>query len=959
MELGSQTLTLSFGDRMLEDVLAELVYRRHQLGPVPEGLCMQLCQVQPAPSQGRRELIVLLFCRATDGTYPIVCDGRDVGGHIWVAALDATVPFGALAESGCVPFLDGLPCPASPQLYPGAMVTLRSAHSGGRPLMMPVSAWWTVHPFSALIASPVPFPAVAPGSLGFQNAAIREAFNALLEVRIARGFALFEGRVAIFGPGSSLVFATGQEEPTAERIANDLSVYLLRTFGPGQVVFTRLHLANCALFVYRPASLRSELSLCLHSLGGGYVLRVVPTADLRTVQEPIFLFPGIDTMVAQVHEAEPHDDQSVDSDHEVQPAVPSAPAQPDVENSGIPAADRSSCPNAESGTSLAQVAFVRRMPRMPSPRCSLPSRPTVCEPVRDAEPQDAYATFALGDPRGSASSSDDSRRSSALSHLIMQEVPQYPMADVRVADARLVVGNGIPGPVPFTIFDVVRTISSDSYDPRTGVQDAIGRAIANAPFAPITWHFPALEVAPFPCPQVLLCRYFEQSTVIVDLRDCSLGLHVLEIDHAVDPLGLLGPELQTQLGPRVRSRAVQATLNGGSWNFGFIRWLRNGDVVVWRPIPASAILVPQGLRVPRTIARTLHDVYPLFSMLTLSSSGRPTTTVLLDSYNLAAALDAARARHILQPHVQIAAGQLDRVVCSRVQPQPDGKRLIVHCLTYSSSVRSPTILLDLRALGGSFGAVVSNALLHLDQVLTGIQCFVNGVLCRHPTPVFNGDLVVFVPIGGSPAPTVATHTLWPLFQALNFISAPCPVPRATLAEALAGPTVGVVAWGRQLRERARIETEGGHSELLIFTPAGVLQAAVTDTPPSAAQVAHALGSALADLLGAGTVSDVQRAFGDRSVFIFRPDALDIRLTIAIRQDGGSLLAIVLSRPEYMTSGSFFAASHSVSAEDQAHVDPGSVPVLWPNATGSLDFYMRLRRMLTLLLLQRPPNLSRV
>ena len=209
---------------MLEDVLAELVYRRHQLGAVPEGLCIQLCQVQPAPSQGRRELIVLLFCQATDGTFPIVCDGRDVGGHIWVAALDAAVPFGALAESGCAPFLDGLPCPASPQLYPGAMVTLRSTHSAGRPNMMPVSAWWTVHPFSALISSPVPFPSVTAGSLGFQNAAIREAYNALLDVRIARGFALFEGRVAIFGPGSTLVFAAGQEEPTAARIASDLCV---------------------------------------------------------------------------------------------------------------------------------------------------------------------------------------------------------------------------------------------------------------------------------------------------------------------------------------------------------------------------------------------------------------------------------------------------------------------------------------------------------------------------------------------------------------------------------------------------------------------------------------------------------------------------------------------------------------------------------------------------------------
>ena len=205
-----------------------------------------------------------------------------------------------------------------------------------------------------------------------------------------------------------------------------------------------------------------------------------------------------------------------------------------------------------------------------------------------------------------------------------------------------------------------------------------------------------------------------------------------------------------------------------------------------------------------------------------------------------------------------------------MQPQPDGKRLTVHCLTCSSSARSPTILLDLRALGGAFGAVVSNALLHLDQILTGIQCFVNGVLRRHPTPVFSGDLVVFVPTGSSPAPTVATHTRWPLFQALNFISAPCLVPRATLAEALAGPTVGVVAWGRLLRDRASAETDGGHSEILLFTPARVLKAAVSDTPPTAAQVSRALGPVLADLLGAGTVSDAQQAFGDRSVFIFRP-----------------------------------------------------------------------------------------
>ena len=207
----------------------------------------------------------------------------------------------------------------------------------------------------------MPFPAVAPGSLGFHNAAIREAFNALLDVIIARGFALFEGRVAIFGPGSSLVFAAGQEEPTAERIANDLRVYLLRTFGPGQVVFTRLHLANCALFVYRPASLRSELSLCLHSLGGGYVLRVVPTADLRAIQEPIFLFPGINTPVAHVQEANPAGEPTLEAEQVTQPAGSFPSTLPGREGGDTPMASGSSRPDTRSGTSLAQALDVGRL----------------------------------------------------------------------------------------------------------------------------------------------------------------------------------------------------------------------------------------------------------------------------------------------------------------------------------------------------------------------------------------------------------------------------------------------------------------------------------------------------------------------------------------------------------------------------------------------------------------------
>ena len=379
------------------------------------------------------------------------------------------------------------------------------------------------------------------------------------------------------------------------------------------------------------------------------------------------------------------------------------------------------------------------------------------------------------------------------------------------------------------------------------------------------------------------------------------------------------------------------------------RWLRSGDVVVWRPIPASAVLVPQGIRVPRTVAQTSHDVYPLYSTLTLSSSGRPTTTVFFESANLASALDAARTRHILQPHVAMAAGQLDRVVCSRVQPRPDGKSLRIHCLTYSSSVRSPTILLDLRALGGAFGAVVSNALLHLDQVLTGIHCFVNGVLRTHATPVFNGDLVAFVVAGGNPGPHVATHTLWPLSISSRHLAL---CPELLWRRRLLGqPSVWWLgAWGRHLRERARVKNEGGHSEFLVFTLAGVLRAAVSDTPPMAEGV-RVLGPVLANLLGAGTVSDALAAFDARSIFIFRPGALGIKLTIAIRQDRGSLLAVVLTRPEYLSAGSFFAVSHSVSAEDQARVEAGPDLVLWPNATRSLDFCRR-RQMSLLVSLPR-------
>ena len=317
-----------------------------------------------------------------------------------------------------MPFLDGLPCPASPQLYAGAMITLRAAHSDGRPRMMPISAWWTVHPFSALLASPVSFPSVAPESVGFQNAAIREAFTTLLDIRIARGFALFEGRVAIFGPSGALVFASGQDTPTAERLAHDLSVYLLRSF---EISFTRLFLANCALFVYRPASLGSEFSVCLHNLGGGYVLRVVPTADLRTIQEPIFLFPRIDSPVAHVSDAEASDGAVID-DH--------AAATSEVAPGGAGPSQAASSSSGPAGTSLAQTSFARRQPRRPSPRCQLLAGPPACHGNPDAGPQDAYASFAFGDPTRSASGSDDSRRSSAMSYLCMQEVPQFPTADV-------------------------------------------------------------------------------------------------------------------------------------------------------------------------------------------------------------------------------------------------------------------------------------------------------------------------------------------------------------------------------------------------------------------------------------------------------------------------------------------------------------------------------------------------
>ena len=49
--------------------------------------------------------------------------------------------------------------------------------------------------------------------------------------------------------------------------------------------------------------------------------------------------------------------------------------------------------------------------------------------------------------------------------------------------------------------------------------------------------------------------------------------------------------------------------------------------------------------------------------------------------------------------------------------------------------------------------------------------------------------------------------------------------------------------------------------------------------------------------------------------------------------------MVLSRPEYMAMGDCFAASHSVSAEEQARIDHGLAPVLWPDAPAPWIFIM--------------------
>ena len=142
------------------------------------------------------------------------------------------------------------------------------------------------------------------------------------------------------------------------------------------------------------------------------MLRVVPTADLRTIQEPIFLFHGIDSPVAQVSAAEATDEAATGHAGPAHAAVTSEGASG---SDGPPQAASSSA--GPAGTSLAQTSFARRQPRSPSPRCRLPAGLSACDVDPNESPKDAYAAFAFGDPRGSASSSDESRRSSAMSYL--------------------------------------------------------------------------------------------------------------------------------------------------------------------------------------------------------------------------------------------------------------------------------------------------------------------------------------------------------------------------------------------------------------------------------------------------------------------------------------------------------------------------------------------------------------
>ena len=441
-------------------------------------------------------------------------------------------------------------------------------------------------------------------------------------------------------------------------------------------------------------------------------------------------------------------------------------------------------------------------------------------------------------------------------------------------------------PFEFVTFDIARGPLIGRIPHGQGPQEAVAKALAEAPWPGTQWVHTVSHVPGFPLFQIVLIRPMSQVTVVLDDRPCDGSVVAIE----VPALPLSGDRLvgwmPAGVFPQVhllqRSSQLGMYYNQRPWLLQYERPLYNGDVVLLAP-RAEAHIQASGTSLrwapPSTSSRARVGHCPPLIVVRIGILGFGTSVGTAPGSNFLLALARAIER-LLQTnrrfeHYILIASQLQDCATQTYQEV----RLVA---IESHQPELSVAWLDRRLIGGGLQIVATPSFLHAQDFQ-----LVDSALAVDLAPVLDiafvasGATLQQIPSGAHSNPLQPISALFGIVG-ISEVASWTEFPRLGLAAAF-GPAEGIArslqAWVAELSRECHIGAESSLGRIL--SPGSCLTFAVGRSPPQL-DVARSAQGWLVAHHGAGLLYDCQLALGEASFFVFVPDSLQGIFAAAIQ-----------------------------------------------------------------------------